>query len=361
LPPTGLPWTIYASHKDAADVQFSLDYLTHYHGTTNKDDRVKERVCWATTNIALQEYSSRDLTVVLQDNSEYETLSDGDKVFAFGGDYYVNAEATNAAERLRSGKYPEYKVWDTPSADRRNFLRDRQRQFCLNAFGFGIFERLPSPSIYTVSVGNIVSYRPGGTVVWDDTAAIERRVKSFCEKNLMSVDGLVLCRIEPPCFFEGDGYEWQKRIYTPFGGFGDPVGKLEDYYRTSEGLRELRDPKWRSRGASEVFFAPIKDVADEFRFRNARAAFTSIFEIYSWLDEQPRKKRRKAKAELEQLHQLYITHFDAIDEAVVDQAVDIMLPLAEDEEVRVVLEDWVDRPVHVPGPDIRQGPVADGR
>jgi hypothetical protein len=217
----------------------------------------------------------------------------------------------------------------------------------VNSFGFGVFERLPSQSIYTITVGNIVSYRPGSTVEWDDTPAIERRVKSYCEKNLIGVDGFVFARIEAPCFVEGENYEWQKRIYTPFGGFGDPVGKLENFYRTSEELRELRDPEWRKRGSSEVSFEPIRDVADDFRFRNARAVFTSIFEMHPWLDDQPTFKRRKVKSELEQLHQLFIKNFDEIDESVLDEAVDIILPIAEDTDVKAILEDWLDRPIHL--------------
>lgn len=329
-------------------MKIKTEFLTHYKGDTNRDATVKERLAWASTDIELRPYAMDALAVVLQDNPLYETTAHGDRVFALAGHYYADVETLNASSRKYTGCYGDYLVNDRETKGRPNFLRDAQRQFCWNAFGFAFLRRPAAGYAYGMEPGKIKQYRPGGDIEWDDTAEIGKLVREYCQRNMIFADDHVLCRIEAPLFFdEKETYPRHNRVYTPYGGYGDPVGGLGPHYYDTDGLRTLRDPKGKAEGTSAVRFDPLDEHEPDFAFRDMRAVFLGIFCQVPWLDQQPRFTRSKARAKVGMLHELFRASYPTIDDDVLDRAADIIRTITEVEDVTAILDAWANRPISI--------------
>jgi hypothetical protein len=326
-------------------MNIEVQFLTHYSGNTEKDFREKERIAWASTSVEIEAMAAQHFETVLQDNIELKhEHGKAHKIHSYNDAYWVAVEATNAWRRGCVGSLGRVDNVSKPPRGLANFRIEQQRQFTLNAFGFGLFHKIPSGPIYTMDMGALKAYRPGDKIAWDDTPAIEAKARKYYEKNLLVVDDTVYCRIEPPCYAEFNNGT-QYRVYTPYGGHGDPVTDFEKAYAVALDIKNERGPKYASSIVPEVFFHPIGEQEPDHIRRKTKAIFADLFHARSWFDAQDGFKRGKASKVLPSLQALWIANWEDPDDAVLDAAAENMLPLAQPGHIRSALEEWLDRPI----------------
>lgn len=333
-------------------MKIDLQFLTLFHGNARQDYQTRERYVWASTEVELEDVPARLLEVVLRDGLASDMKVSDDKVYAYDGHYWALVETTN--ESTRGLKRSFGWVYGGPAAKGlKNFDRDHQRQFSWHAFGFRFFSRQPCSYAFATEGSAMKNYRPGDDIQWDDTPEIEARVRRYCEENIIISDKLAYCRIDTPCYVIGGSDAMGRRnapngrVFTPYGGFGDPVIDFSKATITTGRWRDLRDPNWRERGSSALYFNPIEDYPDhDPLFRRTRAMFFDLFSQNGWQrNQRPVQKAKRAQA-FSALKTLWLDRYQSVDDALLDEASDLMLVLADEGSVeRAAIEAWIARPM----------------
>jgi hypothetical protein len=334
-------------------MKIDVQFLTLFHGTTRQDlYRKRERYVWASTEVDLEEVPTHLMEVVLRDGLPSEMKVSDDKVYAYDGHYWALVETTNESIRGLKGDFG-WVHGGAAAKGLKNFDRDHQRQFSWRAFGFKFFSRQPCGFAFATQGSAMKNYRPGDDIQWDDTPEIEARVRRYYEENLIVSEKLAYCRIETPCFASGSldpsgrRSSAHGRVFTPYGGFGDPVIDYGKASITTERWRDLRDKKWRDRGSSALLFNPIEDYPEhDPLFRGTRALFFDLFNQNGWQrNQRPIQKAQRAQA-FSALKTLWLERYQSVDDDLLDEVADLMLVLADDGgAARASIESWIDRPM----------------
>ncbi|MCS4089414.1 hypothetical protein [Rhizobium sp. BK176] len=333
-------------------MKIDIQFLTLFHGNTKQDYHTKERYVWASTEVELEEVPARLMEVVLRDALASDMGVSDDKVYAYDGHYWALVETTNESTRGLKGSFG-WVHGGNATKGLKNFDRDHQRQFSWHAFGFRFFSRQPCGHAFATQGSSMRNYRPGDNIQWDDTPEIEARVRRYCEENIIVCEKLAYCRIDTPCYAIGSRDATGKRnspsgrVFTPYGGFGDPVIDFAKAEITTERWRDIRDKKWRDRGSSALFFNPIEDYPDhDPLFRRTRALFFDLFNQNGWQRSQRLVQKAKRAEAFSVLKKLWLERYQSIDEDLLDEASEFMLLLADEgSEARACIEAWVDRPM----------------
>lgn len=324
-------------------MKISIQFLTHFFGNTKQDFHSRERFNWASTEVELEEVPKGALELVLNDGWAIDSVPFGNEVCLYNDHYWVVVEATNEVCRGDLGSYGSIWYGNTKTKGVKNFTEERQRQFAWNAFAFKFLDRTPAGFAYSSNPDTLKNYRPGTDIEWDETPVIGERVRRYYEQNLIVVDGLVYCRIETPC------YVTEGRIFTPYGGFGDPIIDFERASPSSDRLRARFDPGWRDRGASAIFFNPIPDRDEDPLARQTRALFFDTFSQKPWFRTKGVSLSGKRGTAFQKLKTLFFARYETLDEDVLDEAAELMLVLASNGEQKQLIEAWIDRPIGVIG------------
>lgn len=333
-------------------MKVDLQFLTLFHGNTRQDYQAKERYVWASTEVDLEEVPANLMKVVLQDGLVTDMKVADNKVYAYDGHYWALVETTNESTRGLKGAFGWVSGGAKPKG-LKNLDRDRQRQFSWHAFGFKFFSRQPCGYAFATQGSAMRNYRPGDNIQWDDTPEIEERFRRYCEENVIVSEKLAYCRIETPCYVIGGRDASGKpnspngRVFTPYGGFGDPVADLSKAAITTERWRDLRDKKWRDRGSSALFFEPIEDYPDhDPLFRRTRALFFDLFNQNGWPKNQRQVQKTKRAEAFSTLKTLWLGRYRNVDDDLLDEAADLMLVLADEGSAAcAAIEAWIDRPM----------------
>jgi hypothetical protein len=319
--------------KQGRNMKISIQFLTHFFGNTKQDTSSRERFNWASADVDLQVVSSGATELVLSDG-RFE-------VFAYDGDYWVMIEETNEICRDNRGSYGSSWYGETKTKGVKNFIKEAQRQFAWNAFAFKFLERIPAGFAYTSNPETLKNYRPGDDIEWDETPVIVERVRRYYEQNLVIMDDIVYCRIEPP------RYVREGRIFTPFGGFGDPVIDFAKAVPKTDLIRDWFDRGWRARGDSKLFFNPIPEREDDALARRTRALFYDVFSQKAWFRTNGATLSGRRGAAFQKLKDLWLARYESINDDVLDEASELMFVLASGDDQRKMIEEWIDRPIGV--------------
>jgi hypothetical protein len=191
---------------------------------------------------------------------------------------------------------------------------------------------------------NLKNYRPGAKIEWDETEIIGSRYADYLRENTVNVDGVVMCRIERPCF-TGRMERWRAiTVFTPFGGYGDPVLDYATLQQASLDPKYMRTTNWRWEISPQELDELDRNDVDPIA-RSARAVFLDLFRQKSWLSEQKSITKSKAARKFSRLHDVWKSHGPSLDEDHLDDVVEVLLTIAEEGRVRSILESWVDRPI----------------
>ncbi|MCV9964185.1 hypothetical protein OIU34_20075 [Pararhizobium sp. BT-229] len=338
-------------------MQLNLAFLNHFFANTKTDPKVKERIGWAAVDVEIQDVPKSHLEQVFQDNDGYHAGFGSDRAYAFDDHYWVIAEATNGIVRGRpTEKHSRHReLGDKKGWPLANFDRSAQRAFAWAAFEFRLFSRLPAPGIYATEPRNFRNYNPANKVEWDDRAEIEARAKRYFERNLLACEDTIYCRIDRPCIQQrrsdyDRGYHYLGREYTrvltPHGGMGASIIDFEEAYRTIDDIRAIRRKEHYDRGP-EAFFNPIPDRGPEPSERTVIALFADLFSRHPWYASDRKLARGSAKAAkaLARLHELWLGGLEKMDDAILDEAAQLMIGIAGPGPVATALQEWLDRPV----------------
>nr|WP_250808397.1 hypothetical protein [Neorhizobium tomejilense] len=323
-----------------------LDYLTQYHGSTNRTNHKKFRWTWANLEVEVDHADPSAFKRVMQSNVG---RNPGDFVYHDGTDFWADVDETNVfCGDLPGGIAVDRYHRRNKAAKTSNFHQGSQRSFSWNTFGTGLFDRMPAGHFYSLNTSLIKDYHPGTDVEWDDTAVIAERYQNYIRNNLAVLDGTVLCRIERPCFVK-DPVKRGTRfvpVFTPHGGYGDPVLDFQKLFQLSLDPDFIRFSGWRWLIPAEEL-AEIDHRSSDPLARGARAAFVNLFRQRSWISEQYRITRGKSATKLAKLFGILKARGASLDEDHLDEITDVLLTLAEEGPVRSVLEAWQDRPIMV--------------
>lgn len=332
-------------------MRVKVPFLAHYHGNTRQRPASKENVAWAETEVDLPVIRRRDMELVFVDGEGDRVRLDQDRAYAFDGFYWATPEACCAESHW--GLHDWRGDWRRKKSGLRNFDADRMQDFAVRAFEFRFFDRLPSSVVYSRTTSNYTAYRPGNEIEWDDTPIIEGRVRDYYLRNMVVAEDTVYCRIEPPVLGEakppyGKRPAWHRRIFTPLGGQGDPVIDFEAAY--AKALTIASVPESQSADPDrQPFFKPIDGYPVDNAKRTVQALFGALFGMHPWLKRHPwSKKSAKDEflASLEGLRKLWLASYSNLTDETADAAAEAMLALADaHEDVRTILEAWLDRPI----------------
>lgn len=312
-------------------MKISIQFLTHFFGNTKQDENSRDRFNWASAEVELEVVARGEMKSALNDRHV--------EVFAYDSDYWVVIEETNELCRGTAGSLDKFWYGNTRTKGVKNFTKETQREFAWNAFAFKFLERIPAGFAYSSNAETLKNYRPGDDIEWDETPAIEERVRRYYEQHLVVMDDLVYCRIEAP------RYVREGRVFTPFGGFGDPMIDFEKAVPNTNRLRDRFDPSWRLRGSSNVFFSPIPDREDDHLARRTRALFFDVFSQKAWFRTKGVTLSGKRGTAFQKLKNLWFARYESIDDDVLDEAAELMLVLASSDDQRKLIEAWIDRPI----------------
>ncbi|MCS4089322.1 hypothetical protein [Rhizobium sp. BK176] len=325
-----------------------VQFLNHYEGKTKNQPRNMERMAWADTEVDIDCIPAGELELVfLEGRGDRETL-DFDRAYAFDGKYWAVAEAANNTHfhSMRHTYLPSERC--KPVANGlTNFGQEGQRSFSWRAFEYKLMPRQPKKGFRVAEPFNFRNYRPFGRSTWDDIETIEPRANAYYRDNLLIAGDTVYCRIEPPCLAEPLMFEFmndrhEQRIFTPYGGFGDPIVDFETTYAAAcavDSPGELR----HARKERPPFFNPIEDHQHDPVRRGVRALFLRVFGLRPWL--APAAKNPKAAAAVDALYTLWQKSMPYLSDEALDEAAEIMMGVAKDDAMRALLEKWLDRPV----------------
>lgn len=325
-----------------------VQFLNHYEGKTEKQPRNMERIAWAETEVDIDCILAGDLELVfLEGRGDRETL-DFDRVYAFDDKYWAVAEAANNthAHRMRRPHLPLERCKPGPHG-LTNFDQEGQRGFSWRAFEYRLMPRQPKKGFRIAEPFNFRNYRPFGRSVWDDFEAIEQRANAYYRDNLLIAGDTVYCRIEPPCLADPVIYKimnlrHEQRIFTPYGGFGDPIVDYRKAYAAAcavDSPEELR----HARKERPPFFKPIDDYQHDPIRRGVRALFMNIFGLQPWLT--PTAKNPKAAEAIDALYALWQRSLPYVSDDALDEAAEIMMGVSKDKAMTSLFEQWLDRPV----------------
>jgi hypothetical protein len=323
-------------------LQFNAQFLTQYRGGTAQTSTVIDRFGWATIEVDIEECSSDIFRTIL-------SRADGgisECVFHDGIHFWVEADSVNTSHIGDSGSLGDFNAsWVGKGIkDLKNFQPREQRRTSWNSFGFRFFERFPVGHFFTLGPGNLKNYRPGKKIEWDDTSMIGAKYSKYLSENLVFVDGIVLCRIERPCFTE-TSYPWRDtKVFTPFGGHGDPVLDYRTLYSASFDDYFMKNTGWRWRVSPAELVELDRDALDP-NSRSVRAIFMDLFRRNSWLLAQTKTTKSKASKKVLILHDVWKTYGPSTDEAHLDEVVDVLLTITDPGAIRDILDAWVDRPI----------------
>lgn len=328
-------------------------YLNHYCGTSvSSPDKIKDRACWAEVEVDVAMVPKWQLQQVLFDDDGYRAAFDANKAFSYDGHYWVVFEAASEVyHQKETEKYTAHCDFGTEKSDFRNYSAMTRKAFAWATFEYSMFPRVPGRGVYATQPENYRKYKPVD-VEWDDRAVIERKARRFYESNLLIGDDTVYCRIEAPVLPQmparerwGYARDHKRRVFTPYGGHGDPIMNFDAGHAHMLAVGERPARSFGQQSPAPSFFAPIPGYRTDNAFRHARAIVSDMFTRHP--DNPPPAKKgasRHAKR-LQDLFDLWNRHFGAIDEVVLDEAIEIMLDLDPKGVHRQVLEDWLDRPV----------------
>ncbi|MCV9964847.1 hypothetical protein OIU34_23420 [Pararhizobium sp. BT-229] len=332
-------------------ITLKVQFLNHYCGDTKNHLEVRERMAWAETEVEVQWTDAKNMELAfLEGRGDREQL-DFDRVWSFDGHYWAVVEATN------NTKYHRLTAWYVPPDREKpdengivNFRQDEQRGFAWRAFEFRLMPRIPSKGFRAANPDNFRYFKPGKKVKWDDRSTIEPRAASYYQENLLVAGDTVYCRIDPPCIGEREDFELfrisrEQRVFTPFGGMGDP---LIDYDKAYAAALAVADPSELAKAKKKdrlPFFSPIEDYNHDLARRAVRAHFLCLFGQSPWLTIKA--KEPKTSEVFDALHTLWQSNCLAMTDAVLDEAAEIMLDIAKTDEIRRVCQRWLDRPIVV--------------
>jgi hypothetical protein len=303
-------------------------------------DKVIDRFAWASIEVDIEEYRALNFTPILRTCDEKSE----DFVYHDGESYWVNADKLSCYHRGFVGYIDDWYWQGKKLHDLKNFQLSDQRRSTWNSFGFNFFDRYPVRHAFTIWPDNLKNYRPGGKVEWDETASIGNRYSSYLRENLVCVEGMVLCRIERPCFADRE-YRWQDiRVFTPIGGHGDALLDFSSAYRASFEQAAMEKAGWQWLITPAELMELDKTSIDP-RSRSVRAVFMDLFRNTSWISDQKTITRAKAAKQLLALHDTWKVFGSSTDESHLDDVADILLTIAEPGHVRDILAAWADRPI----------------
>lgn len=323
-------------------MKFDAQFLTQYRGGTAQTATIIDRFAWATVEVEIEDHAARSFTPALRRRS----VGLDEFVYHDGGSYWANADHLAGCHRGFVGyiddDYARYK----PLSGLTNFQISEQRRSAWNSFGFNFFEKYPVRHAFTIEPRNLKNYRPGGKIEWDETDLIARRYSSYLRENFVCMEGMILCRIERPCFVPRK-YRWQTvDVFTPVGGHGDPVLDFTSAYAASFDASAMAKAGW------DWLITP-SEIEDFDRnsinpwSRSVRAVFMDLVRNTSWISDQKAITRSKAAKKLLALHDIWRENGRSISEDQLDNVVDILLTIAEPGNVRNILDAWADRPINL--------------
>jgi hypothetical protein len=320
-------------------LKIKVHFLSQYRGDTKQTDQVHDRFGWAKTEVDLDQSTSAGLAPVLRKVGGF-----GRPVLHDGVHFWVEIDSTNSSHRGDIGSMETWSSFSSAKEPTKNYHLGDQQTFAWNAFGIKFFDRLPVGHFYTSVPGNMKYYRPGKTVEWDDTEHATRKVAQYLRDNVMIVDEVVMCRIERPCILEPKEKWRDNRVFTPFGGYGDPV---LDY---AAAQRRCYEPNYMTR-AGWKWEIPLEDLAaldsnaSDPIARSVRAVFMNLFTQRSWLAEQTKTTKSKAMKTLKALHEVWKIKGPSLETDHLDDIAASMLTISDEGKVRTILEAWGDRPI----------------
>jgi hypothetical protein len=317
------------------DVQF----LTQYRGNTKQSEKVSDRFGWSTVEVDIEDRKCDEFQRVLLSGSQEAVYHDGQS-------FWVEADSANRYHRGDVGSLGDFSgYW--PFKDikgLKNFQGREQRRFFWNTFGLRFFDRSPAGHYFTLDPDNLKNYRPGTKIDWDETPIIGDRYADYLRENTVNVDGVIMVRIERPCFtVHKEGWR-AVTIFTPFGGHGDPVLDYAALQQASCDQDYMRTTNWRWDISPAELEEMDRLVGDPIA-RSARAVFMDLFRQKSWLSEQETITKSKAARKVARLHEVWKSLGPSLDEGHLDDVVEVLLTIAEEGVVRSILESWMDRPI----------------
>lgn len=325
----------------------SLDFLTHYHGNSKTDKKIKERITWATTEIDIPVISHDDLHPVFQYGEPAKGI-DLQRAFEFDGGYWVVAEAVARRGYMR---HEDIRAKDTGL---RNFTRDITRKLSWDTFEFTFLTRAPGAGVDSVGFDNIRQYKPADEIKWDDTESIADRTAHFWKRRLLIAGGLVHCKIDPPVLMDASWFHGLEPVFTPYGGFGAP---LLDYEIAEADLENLIKTGYWNYVRHTCSFTPISAAEIDTLQRTIRAIYLNTFRRNTiLLDKSELRKKKASKDILRKLEELWTRTRTAINTDVLDEAVDYLLAISprdsqagtRSHSVTTLLRSWQEREIPLP-------------
>ncbi|MCS4089976.1 hypothetical protein [Rhizobium sp. BK176] len=320
-------------------MKFDAQFLTQYRGNTKQSAKVTDRFGWTAVEVEIEDRMADEFRPVLSKSAGGYSGT----VYHDGMNYWIEADSTNLSHHGHVGSMGGFTAYwpHKEIKDLHNFQGREQRRFFWNTFGIRFFDRPPAGHYYTLVPSNLKNYRPGTKVEWDETAFIGNRYAQYLGENTVNVDGVILCRIERPCFTG----RWRAiTVFTPFGGYGDPVLDYAALQKMSLDPKYMSTGNWKWEISSEELYELDRNDVDPIA-RSARAVFMDLFRQKSWLSQQETITKSKAAKKVSRLHDVWKSNGPSLDEDHLDDVVEVLLTIAEEGRVRSILESWVDRPI----------------
>ena len=189
-------------------------------------------------------------------------------------------------------------------------------------------------------------------VTWNDQSKIEAKVRKYYQRNLLVANEVVYYRIETPVVGRAEshyGRDILRRVFTPFGGFGDPILNYEKAWAAANEIAKSRE--WHPNSyfpRPEPFFRPIDGYGLDPLLRQVRACFIEMFNRSGWLASQRMERRKSPRLPaFGKLHDLWLENYDNLTDEVLDEATELMLPFAGKGPIAGLLHAWTDRPIQL--------------
>ncbi|MCV9964255.1 hypothetical protein OIU34_20425 [Pararhizobium sp. BT-229] len=324
-------------------MNFKAQFLTQYRGDTKQAVKVTDRFGWATIEVEIEPYSAQDFRPVLR---RVGRSGFADHVYHDGSSFWAEVDSVNLSRRGDVGSLGSFGKywWGSNVEGLKNFQPREQQRFFWNAFGICFFDRLPVRHFYTLWPSKVKNYRPGKVVMWDETALIGKKYADYLHQNLCVVDDIVLCRIERPCF-TAKRESWRDiEVFTPYGGFGDPVLDFAALERDTYDPAFMRSSHWQWM-ISEGEIAEIDDRGTDPIARTVRAVYMDLFRQKSWLGEQKKITKAKAAKKVAALHDIWKQKGSSVEDGHLERVTEILLGIAENGPVRDILDGWENRTI----------------
>ena len=304
-----------------------------------------DRFGWATIDVELDHYSATDFRPILR-RTGGDLLED--HVYHDGSGFWVEVDSTNLSRRGDVGSLGSFGKywWGSNVEGLENFQPREQQRFFWNAFGICFFDRLPAGHFYTLWPSKTKNYRPGRAVDWDETALVGRKYADYMRQNLCVVDDIVLCRIERPCFTPKLEAWRDIEVFTPLGGFGDPVVDFAALERATYDPAFMRASRWQWM-ITEAEIGEIDNRGTDPIARSVRAVFMDLFRQKSWLGGQEKITKAKAAKKFAVLHEIWKSMGVSVEDSHLDQVAGLLLEIAEPGHVRDILGNWEDRTISI--------------